>query len=182
QHLWRPSTWSLPRRLPSALTRAKPASRSTLSCCETADFVIPNSAPTTSTTSPEERSPPASSSTMRRLTGSPSTANGCKARLLPPFAPGGRLRHAAHRRPAGVEGAGRLGGGHGGGLGGAGRDVGPAPRLRRAAVDVQRLRRRGPALLGLGRPLRRRVGQVPRQAHEAEVPAHAHGAGSEPVG
>ena len=41
------------RRVPSARTVANPLSRKTLSCCDTADWVMPNSREMTSTTSPE---------------------------------------------------------------------------------------------------------------------------------
>ena len=77
---------------------AKPLSRSTLSCIDTAGCPIPNSSEITSTTSPDDRSPAASSSRIRRRTGSPSTSKACIS-PSPPRA-GGRCtpRCSAPRR------------------------------------------------------------------------------------
>ncbi len=58
-------------------TRAKPVSRSTRSCWETAGWLIPNSAEITVTTSPAACSPSARTSRIRRRTGSPSTSSAC---------------------------------------------------------------------------------------------------------
>ena len=62
---------------PSGRTVAKPASRSTLRCCDTPGWEIPNSAWMTAHTAPEVISPSASSSRIRRRTGSPSTSKAC---------------------------------------------------------------------------------------------------------
>jgi hypothetical protein len=59
------------RRAPSGRTRAKPLSRRTRRCCETAGWVIPNSAWTAAVISPECCRPSASSSRIRRRTGCP---------------------------------------------------------------------------------------------------------------
>ncbi len=65
------------RLVPSGLTVANPASRSTRRCCETAGWEIPNSCWMAVLSAPELCSPSAISSRMRRRTGSPSTSNAC---------------------------------------------------------------------------------------------------------
>src|SRR6202042_2726469 len=67
------------RRVPAARTVAKPLSRSTLRCCDTAGWEMPNSARMTAHTPPEVTSPSAISSRTRRRTGSPSTSKACIA-------------------------------------------------------------------------------------------------------
>lgn len=57
--------------------RPNPLSRNTFSCCETADWGMPNSREMTSTTSPEACSPSARTSRIRRRTGSPRTSKAC---------------------------------------------------------------------------------------------------------
>ena len=64
------------RRVPSARTVAKPASRSTRRC-DTAGWLMPNSCCTTRPASPAAISPPASNSTIRRRTGSPRMSSAC---------------------------------------------------------------------------------------------------------
>ena len=61
---------------------AKPLSRRTLRCCETAGCEIPNSAWTIAVIAPEASSPSVSSSRIRRRTGSPRTSNACIAAIL----------------------------------------------------------------------------------------------------
>ena len=70
------------RRVPCGRTVAKPLSRRTLSCCETAGWEIPNSSWMTAQTAPEGRSPSARSSRILRRTGSPSTLNACTSRRI----------------------------------------------------------------------------------------------------
>src|SRR5215467_11625691 len=72
------------RLVPSGLTVAKPESRSTRRCCETAGWEIPNSFWIAPLTVPELCSPSAISSRILRRTGSPSTSNACTTALYQP--------------------------------------------------------------------------------------------------
>src|SRR6476661_11064532 len=133
------------RRVPAARTVAKPLSRSTRRCWDTAGWEMPNSPPTTSTTSPEVCSPEASSSRIRRRTGSPSTSNACTSGVLGQWPPrvgrgGAGRRGAGGRRvvtgrdrrvapglaAAGQEGDTLVGGGPRGGLRGVAEAAGCA--------------------------------------------------------
>src|SRR5215217_3595492 len=68
------------RRCPSGRTEVKPLSRNTFKCCETAGWLISNSAWMAAPIAPAVCSPSTSSSRMRRRTGSPRTSNACTSR------------------------------------------------------------------------------------------------------
>jgi hypothetical protein len=70
------------RRVPSARTYAKPPSRRTRRCCDTAGWEIPNSLLMTAVIAPDACSPSASISNIRRRTGSPRTSNACMGSII----------------------------------------------------------------------------------------------------
>src|SRR5690554_6096396 len=141
---------------------------------------MPNSAPTTSTSSPAERSPPARTSTRRRLTGSPSTVKGCMRPLRGLGGPAPVPGHAADLTR--VEGARVLRPAVGLIRGRARRLVRRAPGRGRPRVELPALLRGVPLGQHLWRPARLGVFQVDAEAQETTVPADPRGAGAVDVG
>src|SRR5262245_32341918 len=152
------------RRVPSGRTRAKPFSRRTLRCWETAGWVRPNSFCMTATTSPEEWSASARSSRMRRRTGSPSTSKACTRSVA--------LRRACVRADdtlVGTDRSSRIG---------ATGDRGVAPGTARAGDELEGVGRLLPGV-DLGAVDGFAFRDVQGETEEPEVPADTHGPGAE---